>query len=912
MKRMRNLVFAALAFLTFTFSQFTAQAQQDTTLVHVNTIVEQSQLVFQNYPIEKVHLHFDKPFYAVGDTMWFKGYLTNNLLEFLPSQVLYVEVLTEKDSLMQTFRLPFENNMTKGQIVLDQKWYTKSNYRVRAYTKWMVNFDPDFFFNKVIPVGDVLNNVLHTDIQFIDNSDEKNAKLQAKIQFMERGGNVLGNKRVNYQIVNGFDVLESGKVETDAMGNITLNFQPKDKQKYATARLNVSVPDPRNPNDLLVGDFSLQPAFWDADVQFFPEGGELIAGVEKKVAFKAIGTDGLGLKVKGEIKTKAGQSVASFSDFHAGMGYFMLKPQLGEQYVAHLTFDNGKSKSFSLPEVKEQGISVIIVSENETAIKVGIASNQRYLEQFANQPFSFVAQSGGGVAFAAQINLKNELLTFDLPKDRFALGIGQLLLFSPQGVPLSERLVFVEAWKPLNIKIKSDKPSYNTKGLVKLDLSVSDNDSTYVGQYSISVVDETKVPYEENKEISILSSILLSSDLKGYIEQPNYYFNSANTNRKEAMEALMLSQGYKRFNYQAFLAGQYPEVVFLPEAGIEISGTLRLNTGRPVENGGLLLSIPDKGFKIDTYTDAQGRFKFGNLVFTDSSRVTINARGNDNYRNMVIYVDQTTFPAIDKNIYQPDGLINLDKMIRPYLENSRKVFRTDVVLEEVEVIAKPTRSHREYTSLAGLSTADHQYGPERLEGCRSLFICLQTLLTGITFDSNTQNFYITRDFNMGGRIPVQFFVNGMAVDVISLNSINPVEVEGIEIFYKDELGTVSRTYQNNGVVSIYTSKKTSAAPRMSIYEIESMLPKSNVVDLTPLGYMKLYNFYSPKYETTTSQQVADYRSTIYWNPEVTTDENGNASVSFYNADGRGTYRVIVEGMNAVGNIGRAVYKYEVK
>src|SRR5690606_40121205 len=127
-------------------------------------------------------------------------------------------------------------------------------------------------------------------------------------------------------------------------------------------------------------------------------------------------------------------------------------------------------------------------------------------------------------------------------------------------------------------------------------------------------------------------------------------------------------------------------------------------------------------------------------------------------------------------------------------------------------------------------------------------MCLQTALTGITYDAQSQLFYITRDYNSGGRIPVQFFVNGMAMDVPGLNGVMPSDVEGIEIFLRDELGTVSRMYQNNGVVSIYT-KKVEKAPRMSLSEIESLLPKSNIIDLTPLGYVKARKFYTPRYRS---------------------------------------------------------------
>lgn len=907
---MKNLRPELLLLCLFLFLGFQAFPRQDST-VHINTIVERSQLVFKNYPIEKVHLHFDKPYYAVGDTVWFKGYLTTNLFEFLPSQVMYVEVLTASDSLVQILKLPLVNNTTKGQLVLDQKWFSKNNYRFRAYTNWMANFDPDYFFNKIIPVGDVLNNLLHTSISFTDLSDGRNNRVQTNLQFSDRSGKVMGNQRVNWELVSNFEVLEKGRAETDAMGNLVLNLQAKDRVKFSEAKLNVSMPDPLNSNELLVGNFAMKSALWDVDVQFFPEGGDLIAGMDKRVAFKILGSNGLGVSAVGQVLDQAGAVVADFKDLHAGMGIFQFIPREGEQYKARLTFENGQNRTFDLPEVKTEGISLVVVNDDAERIQLGIMANSNFLKRHENQVFSVMAQSEGALSYAAQVTLKNELLTIDLPKERFATGIAQLVLFSPQGMPISERLIFIESLKPLEIQIKTDKEIYSTKGLVRLDLSTLDNDTTFVGNYSISVVDEQKVPYEEDREITILSNFLLTSQLKGYVEKPNYYFNPAHANRREAVDALLMTQGYKRFSYVDIIAQKYPEMLFFPETGIELSGTLRYTNGRPVENGGLLLSIPDRSFRTDTYTDAQGRFKFSNLVFTDSARVTINARGNDNYRNMVIHMDQSFFPAVDRNELLADGELNINLLMQPYLDNSRNVFRTDILIEEVEVTVKPTRSHREFPAISGLSTADHQIGTERLKGCNNLFFCLQTILTGINYDPTTQLFYITRDFNAGGRIPVQFFINGMAVDIASLNSIMPNEVEGIDIFLKDELGTVSRSFQNNGVVSIYTTKKAEVAPRMSLSEIERLLPKANVVDLNPLGYLKQYTFYTPKYETQEQQAVNDIRSTVYWNPEVVTDEQGKASVSYYNADGRGTYRVVVEGMNAAGNFGRAVYRYRV-
>src|SRR5690606_28768466 len=143
-------------------------------------------------------------------------------------------------------------------------------------------------------------------------------------------------------------------------------------------------------------------------------------------------------------------------------------------------------------------------------------------------------------------------------------------------------------------------------------------------------------------------------------------------------------------------------------------------------NGGLLLSIPDQGFNTDVYTDANGKFRFTNLEFLDSARVTINARGNDNYRNMVIHMDQTTLPAIDRGKWREDHLLNIEDFMNTYLNHAKRVYRNDIVLEAVEVENKTVvRSHREYSSLSGLSMPDHQVKPERLKGCTNLIFCLQ-------------------------------------------------------------------------------------------------------------------------------------------------------------------------------------------
>src|SRR5690606_36569747 len=519
MNRILKLLCCAL-FCCIQFIQ--VRAQEDS--VSINTIVEKTQKLLEAYPIEKVHMHFDKPYYAVGDTMWFKVYLTSNMYNYELSKVAYVEVLNGKDSLMQTMRIPLTDHAGDGHLVLDQEWYTQGNYRFRAYTKWMVNFDPAYFFNKIVPIGDVLNNNLHYTVSFNDVSKGKSARTQAVIQFKDREGKPLANRKLTWAAVAGWEPIDDGKGQTDAMGNVIININGKDRELLRSGNLHVSV-ERGGSGEPMLGNFPLRAALWDADVQFFPEGGDFIAGIAKKVAFKAVGSGGRGLSVTGSVVDQNGKEVATITDSRFGMGYFTMVPQTGNSYTAKLAFENGEHREFPLPPVADQGINVTVLKSDTGQLQLAIVANERYVNVNTGNAYYLIAQSNGILSYAAQAALRNESIVVNLPKERFPTGIAQLTLFNAAGKPLSERLVFVENIQPLDIAINSNKKAYTAKELVNLGLSVDNNGTPTVGNYSVSVVDETKVPFEENRETTILSNLLLTSDLKGYVEAPNYYFS---------------------------------------------------------------------------------------------------------------------------------------------------------------------------------------------------------------------------------------------------------------------------------------------------------------------------------------------------------------------------------------------------
>ncbi|RRN77809.1 carboxypeptidase regulatory-like domain-containing protein, partial [Pseudoxanthomonas sp. SGD-10] len=662
----------------------------------------------------------------------------------------------------------------------------------------------------------------------------------------------------------------------------------------------------------LVANFPLKTSILDNDIQFFPEGGELIAQIPGKVAFKAIRSDGLGIDAQVEIVDNTGNVIAKASSQHLGMGELSFLPESGKTYKANVTFKDGSKKTADLPPVKASGMSLAVHQDTENVV-IRINANPAYLAQHNNKGFYIVAQNSGIVYYAAQSNIRNISYVAQIPKDKFPSGILQLTLLTANGTPISERLVFIKRNEDiLKIDIKSDLQAYNERQKVKLNISSAAPSKTNAGNYSISVIDETKVPANEDTETTILSNLLLSSDLTGYIEKPNYYFNNMDNTKAAHLDLLMLTQGYRKFLYKDAVAGKLPNITYLPEQGIEVSGTIRRANGMPWEKARLLLQIPDRHFTTPAVTDKEGRFKFSNLVFRDSSDVIINARNNVNSaKDIRIMVDGEPYPAIYSNVNAPDEVLNIDSALNTYLKNAKQQYSNAFMLKEVVVQASGTErkpSHLDHSSLSGLSMmADRVTSSEQLQGCANLLNCLAG--SGITYIDNM--LFLTRAYNQGTRVPVEIYVNGMPVDVNYLASIDANGVESIEVFNNDGISGINRRTNTLGVlvVNLKEVKKTT----ISKDQLKELFPPANVLTFRPKGYSVERSFYVPKYNgPRPATQPKNLRTTIYWNPVVNTDDTGKATLEYFNGDDKGTYKVVVEGVDAEGNIGRGIYRYQVK
>jgi len=629
-----------------------------------------------------------------------------------------------------------------------------------------------------------------------------------------------------------------------------------------------------------------------ADLQFFPEGGSIVADLRSNMGFKAIGTDGLGTDVNGVIVDNTNKPVAQFTSSHLGMGSFGFVPEKGKTYRAKYKFKDSVEHIANLPTSALEGM-VLSVSNFTDMVSVTINTSKGFYEQ--NKTYTLSIYSGG---ILTNISVKPDIegLNFNIPLDKFATGIAQFTAFGTDGMPLCERLAFIQnPADQLDINVSTTQPVYNKRDKVDVRINaIPKVEMPGKGHYSVAVIDESKIP-DGNDHASILAYLLLTSDLKGYIEQPNYYFDDKSDKAKDDLDALLLTQGYRHFTWQQILTDTTSTLKFEAEKTMAITGfVINTQNKQPISDRNITLMDVKGGQFYLQKSDANGKFTFGNMMFTDTTRFLLNARDSTSKLKIKLTLDA------DKPPIKVDPLYVLGKPgsdIQAYLENA-KAIQTDKalhnkMLKEVKII-----SYRS-SNIIGPGHADQviDMRDNKIAGTMTT-VLLSKSLRGVTFGagkaylnglSNTSPMLIVIDGAYGG----------------SFEDLNPTDIETVEVL-KNTNALIYGVSSGSGVLLFTT--KTGGATKTPNELSPGLLPfKAN-------GFHTTREFYSPKY--TTAQALAnvrpDLRSTIYWQPEVTTDTKGQASFSYYNADGTGNYKVIVEGIDENGHIGHAVYRYAVK
>ncbi|MES2651561.1 MAG: hypothetical protein V4663_07470 [Bacteroidota bacterium] len=893
------------------------------------------------YPTEKVHLHLDKPYYAIGEDIWFKAYVTDSRTSAPTaiSNVIYVELITSKDSIAKQLKLSMKGGIAWGDFKLPST-LKEGNYRIRAYTQWMRNAGSQFFFDKELKVG---------------------------------------------------------------------NLNPKNTT-FSTPKI-VAAP---------------------FDVQFFPEGGSLVNGLPSKVAVKVMNPTGRGENVKGKIVDNEGTEILEFETTHLGMGSFSLTPIAGKTYSADVQFANGTENKIPLPKAQVNGyvLAVNTIDTTKLAIKVLIS------EALCNTGnLNLLVQHNGNTVFTAQVPTAKQIAALNIPKKDFPSGILTLTLFSPENNPVAERIVFVNNMlDKIELQILQLKKGYAKRENVSIDIMSTHQDKPTQGSFSVSITNSSIVNPDLANETNILTSLLLTSDLTGYIENPNHYFLNNDIKTRVALDHLLLTQGWRKIDWKAIENSENPDYIYLAEQGLSVSGIVKMY-GKPMANEKVSLLATSGGlFAMDTLTDANGKFSFDKLQFNDNTSFTIQAKHKQIKMPLDVILDfipqhgarrsPTPF-SIDSNVNtlistylekneaqlktlkKRDSLIekntlkevvivgeknlapnslnlngqgNASKVITaedlknsssipqylqkviirgggpskvfvdglPFTEKLENINVASVetievlngigltflygggpsvlvittkiggseTLKEVEIFGKKTNKITESSNLNGAGVADAVFNAEDLKNSTALTHYLQGRVNGIQFYDGA--FWLKKaGFGMvkpGGNppVPMRIVVDGVNLGVDedienkdmprpSIDDIPITDIESVEIL--KSVATTHAYGTSDGVIVITTKTGKGNIPTQS--------RSPGLLTLTAKGYYPIRQFYSPRYDTNPDLKP-DLRTTVYWNPHLVSDTNGKANINFFNTDQPGTYRILIEGIDADGNPARKTFTYEVK
>lgn len=851
------------------FSSLSAQTMQDTIIANFS--------LMERIPKEKLYLHLDKPFYGAGEKIWFKGYLVNAIThqDNAQSNFIITELINRSDSIVERKKirrdsLGFHNAFTLPATL------PAGDYYLRGYSNWMLNEDPDFFFSRNIKIGNSIDNTIVSSIEY---QQEDDTHYTAKIKFTSNVQAVFENTTIKYLYLENGKIKNKGKKKTDENGWISISLP--DLKSPVARRIEVEFDDPQY---IYKRTFHLPVFTNDFDVKFFPEGGALLSIPHQNVAFKAQGADGFSKEIEGFLFNSKGDTLTNFRSEHNGMGIFTMNPVNNETYYVTVRTNDSITKRFDLPAIEPKGIS-IAMSHYKQEIRYEIQKTE--VTEWPQKLF-LLAHTRGKLAILQPINPKR---TFGKMNDSlFTEGITHFMLIDEQGNALSERLIFVPDHKPNQWQITTDQPTYGKREKVSLQIAAKDNEGNPVeGTFSVSITDRKSIQPDSLAD-NILSNLLLTSDLKGYVEDPAFYFLNQDARTLRSIDYLMMTHGWRRHKMENVLRTPSLNFTNYIEKGQTISGRIMGFFGANVKKGPICVLAPKYNIIATTETDEKGQF-IVNTSFRDSTTFLVQARTKKGFAGVDILMDPPQYPVATHKApyfngattFMEDYLMNTRDQY--YMEGGMRVYN----LKEVTVTAKRERPSSKSIYTGGINT--YTVEEDRLQG------------------------YGQTAFDAASRLPSVTITNGSEIHI--RNNSEPAIIVIDDIVYEDA-SDILKDIQVSDMSSISLLRGADAVilgPRASGGAVVITLkdprnlparPAQGIITYTPLGYSESVEFYHPTYDTPEKKnaQRSDFRSTVYWNPELRLDAEGKATIEYYTPDSTAPEDIIIEGVDKNGKVCR--------
>lgn len=858
-------LFMALFCYVFAYSQ----------AIPLDSIFSRMEQQAMLYPAEKVYLHTDRSVYMAGDDVWLKAYVVDAITHIPLKQSRYVYVVLQNPFSEVVSRLCLradEDGYIHGNVPLSED-LPKGEYTLVAYTRYMENAGPECFFRKRIVINSVKNSTIcmettrrggHLDILFKHPSTQEVLEVKNCVTYVPSG-------EINVQ--------KRGEGHT---------------VKFHNSRDRVLLVQAGNYKEYVFLD--TKP---DYEVSFLPEGGNLVAGVFNRLAFKSINTQGQGENIFGSIRDERDSILLEFSSLHRGMGSLSFIPEAGKKYVAVCENGVGLVRRFPLPMATDGYSLQVNRIRDKFFVKVlhglGVSATDRLL---------VLSHQKGWPIMAHRFKPESPTSVFDA--DRFAPGTVSFLLMTEDGRILNERMAFVTGETSCVGTLSFDKLAYEKREKMVVDVEVKGPDGQpWSGDCSLSVTDNRDVLPDSCN--NILSALLLESNLRGHIESPAWYFQSGSEElRQQALDVLMMTQGWRRYDLERVWQGDFLSPSLLREGSQSIVGKVTSRVKRkPIEKAKVQMMLPRLGDKRETVTSEDGRFYFDSFEYPDSTLYFISAYTDKGKDNIVVEVDSIVPPELGKRLppYRDNRGVQ-----KPTFASSEYIAKADLkfvqdkgmrhyFMDEVIVTAKKREPKTEYEKL--LFTKSIREEEIRQSGALDVGMLLQQKIPGLWVGPNQKGIrYVMRRGT-----PVTFILNGVIIYNFE-NSENCEQVDSphdiVLSMNKEDIVQIdivpTHTFATFGNVIAITTKGGDEKHNAHWHP-------TNLKTTMPLGFQPPVEFYAPKYELAVDKEKKelDLRTTIHWQPRLKV-KDGKVKVEFYTADNMVDYSVVIEGVGEDGSL----------
>jgi hypothetical protein len=888
----------------------------------VHRIAQQLHKFYTLYPQEKIYLHQDKALYSLGETIWFKAYVSHTAKDSL-STVLYTDLIGPNNTVYLSRKIKLRDGMAHGDFYLPDT-LSEGNYQIRAYTNWMRNFDQAYFFTKEVTIVNPKLQEVRASVSFRTASFSDGDSVMSSLQFFRYTDEPLPNLKLKvYPILDGKKGKASSLV-TNAQGIARLQhyFKSVQQNNAREAYLLVESDDTANP---FSRTYRLPVGQPNLDLQFFPEGGHLVTGIASRVGFKAVNISGQGQQVAGGIYDQHGKLIVDFKSEHLGMGALKFTPEAGKTYSAKVQFENGTTATYNFPSAQPVGAVLQVIQHSEHTVNFRIENNFSGAAQ--RDPLYLVAHGNEKLIFAIRANTEGKVMDSSIPASRFPTGLIHFTLFDHTGAPLSQRLVYVNHPPQLNLSITTDKPEYGKREKVNMTIQATNQSGEPVaGNFSLSVHNTASGSglHAEN----IYTSLHLSNELRGIVEQPAYYFDKKQPQAKHHLDLLLLTQGWRRFDWKDILEDRFPATPHEIEQGVVFSGRVDRESGKQInQKSRLTLMLWPAGGPADSSssnlphvveaeTNEDGSFHFSGLDFEESRHVYLQARTLKGGSNRMVRRNEVTAPAPNFRSFEnsstaigQDYKANIERWLK--VERQLLLAKGSILLNQVNVTAKKYdayehhRRHSKHLVDASLDFNKEkavygtalQYLQGRIPGVRITYI-----IEADSLGLNTNNGPTIKVFIRGAKEPPLFLLDGVRVDLDFISSLPMTEIELVEVIKGPHTAAYGLDGAN-GVLAFY-SKRFNPNYDWS----KDVAP--GVLSFKLPGYNKPSEFYVPRYDIPEDRHnLPDYRNTLHWQHTVTTDASGKAHISFFTSDVISEFTAVCEGRATSGAVGKAEYTF---